>query len=151
MKSIIKQKVKGGYTVDISAFLPASVSHVRRDQPLQAGDVVDVSIEHIEGEKIVLSRKKFIEERSSDLLATLKSGDILDGEIVNKCDFGLFVNIGPFDILTHKNDHHPEKFFGYEVGDLVKIKILEIRDDKKVCGKLLNKILAAGERCENDS
>lgn len=144
MKCIVREKIKGGYRVSVSAFLPASESHYCRDNPLRVGDVIDASLTCTEDENIILSRKKFVDDVASVLLSTLKRGDLLDGEVVTKCDFGLFVNVGPFDILAHKNDHC-SKIFDNEVGDLVKIKVLDIRD-KKVSGKILNRILSAGER-----
>src|SRR5260221_1403166 len=112
---VIFGRVKGGFTVDLSgavAFLPGSQVDIRpvRDigpllgtqQPFQI-----LKMDRLRG-TIVLSRLAVLEEsraeQRSELVASLKEGQVLQGVVKNITDYGAFVDLGGVDGLLHVTD-----------------------------------------------
>src|ERR1700752_5242481 len=115
VEGVIFGRVKGGFTVDLNgavAFLPGSQVDIRpvRDvgplmgtpQPFQI-----LKMDRARG-NIVVSRRAVLEEsraeQRSELVASLKEGQILNGVVKNITDYGAFVDLGGVDGLLHVTD-----------------------------------------------
>ncbi|MDE2515615.1 MAG: S1 RNA-binding domain-containing protein, partial [Rhodospirillales bacterium] len=108
-------RVKGGFTVDLGgavAFLPGSQVDIRpvRDvgplmgtpQPFQI-----LKMDRARG-NIVVSRRAVMEESRaearSELVSSLREGQVLTGVVKNITDYGAFVDLGGVDGLLHVTD-----------------------------------------------
>ena len=145
IKGTVIESVKGGLIVDIGVrgFLPASLIDVRRVKELSAyvGEEIEAKILELDRQKnnIVLSRKAHLEEELSEerqgFLDDLQIGDVKDGKISSIVSFGAFVDIGGMDGLVHVSElswrhvENPNEIV--KVGDTVKVKVLEIDNDKE--------------------
>jgi len=108
-------RVKGGFTVDLNgavAFLPGSqvdIRPVRDVQPLM-GTPQPFQILKMDRSRgnIVVSRRAVLEEtraeQRSELVASLKEGQVLQGVVKNITDYGAFVDLGGVDGLLHVTD-----------------------------------------------
>src|SRR5690349_15183622 len=141
---VIFGRVKGGFTVDLDgavAFLPGSQVDVRpvRDvgplmnmpQPFQI-----LKMDRRRG-NIVVSRRAVLEEKRaeerSELVASLKEGQVLEGVVKNITDYGAFVDLGGVDGLLHVTDiawrrvSHPTEVLN--VSQTVTVQIIKINPD----------------------
>src|SRR5689334_5186064 len=132
-------RVKGGFTVDLDgavAFLPGSQVDIRpvrdigpllgSDQPFQI-----LKMDRSRG-NIVVSRRAVLEEsraeQRSELVASLKEGQILTGVVKNITDYGAFVDLGGVDGLLHVTDiawrriNHPSE--ALHIGQSVKVQVI---------------------------
>src|SRR6202790_4184684 len=109
---IIYGRVKGGFTVDLNgagAFLPGSQVDIRpvRDITPLLGTPQPFQILKMDRSRgnIVVSRRAVLEESRaearSELVASLKEGQILNGVVKNITDYGAFVDLGGVDGLLH--------------------------------------------------
>ncbi len=141
---VIFGRVKGGFTVDLSgavAFLPGSQVDIRpvRDinpllntpQPFQI-----LKMDRSRG-NIVVSRRAVLEESRaearSELVASLKEGQILQGVVKNITDYGAFVDLGGVDGLLHVTDiawrriNHPSE--ALHIGQTVKVQVIRFNSE----------------------
>jgi small subunit ribosomal protein S1 len=149
---------KGGLIVDVyglRGFVPASqISALRRIQAV--GDTPEqrwakminepISVRIIEVDK---SRRRLIcSERAADsesrqsikerVIEELEEGEVHTGRVTSLADFGAFVNINGADGLVHLSElswdriQHPKEIL--EVGQEVKVKVINIDRDKKRIG-----------------
>ena len=141
---IIFGRVKGGFTVDLSgavAFLPGSQVDIRpvRDvgplmgtpQPFQI-----LKMDRARG-NIVVSRRAVLEESRaearSELVASLREGQILTGVVKNITDYGAFVDLGGVDGLLHVTDiawrriNHPSE--ALNIGQTVKVQVIRFNPE----------------------
>ena len=87
--------------------------------------------------RISLGLKQCMENPWSALASKLKSGDVIDGEIRNITEFGLFVGISDqIDGMVHLSDLSwseagEEALKAYKKGDTVKVKVLEVDAEKE--------------------
>ena len=137
-------RVQGGFTVDLSgavAFLPGSQVDIRpvRDiapllgtpQPFQI-----LKMDRARG-NIVVSRRAVLEESRaearSELVASLKEGQILNGVVKNITDYGAFVDLGGVDGLLHVTDiawrriNHPSE--ALHIGQSVKVQVIRFNPE----------------------
>jgi small subunit ribosomal protein S1 len=137
-------RVKGGFTVDLSgavAFLPGSQVDIRpvRDigplmnspQPFQI-----LKMDRSRG-NIVVSRRAVLEEtraeQRSELIESLKEGQILEGVVKNITDYGAFVDLGGVDGLLHVTDiawkriNHPSE--ALHIGQTVKVQVIRFNPE----------------------
>ncbi len=137
-------RVKGGFTVDLSgaiAFLPGSQIDVRpvRDinplmstpQPFQI-----LKMDRRRG-NIVVSRRAVLEEsraeQSTELLAGLTEGQVIEGIVKNLTDYGAFVDLGGVDGLLHVTDlawrriNHPSEVL--TVGQTVNVQVIRFNTE----------------------
>jgi small subunit ribosomal protein S1 len=140
----VMRKVKGGLMVDIGmeAFLPGSQIDNKRIKNLDefVGNTYDFKILkiNIERKNIVVSRRELLEEerasKKSELLETIKEGDIKTGIVKNITDFGVFLDLDGLDGLLHITDmtwkriRHPSEMV--KLGDELEVMILSIDRDK---------------------
>jgi small subunit ribosomal protein S1 len=141
---VIFGRVKGGFTVDLSgavAFLPGSQVDIRpvRDvgplmgtpQPFQI-----LKMDRARG-NIVVSRRAVLEESRaearSELVASLKEGQVLQGVVKNLTDYGAFVDLGGVDGLLHVTDiawkriNHPSE--ALHIGQTVKVQVIRFNPE----------------------
>ncbi|MGH6879195.1 MAG: 30S ribosomal protein S1 [Rhizomicrobium sp.] len=141
---IIFGRVKGGFTVDLSgavAFLPGSQVDIRpvRDvgplmgtpQPFQI-----LKMDRARG-NIVVSRRAVMEESRaearSELVSSLREGQVLTGVVKNITDYGAFVDLGGVDGLLHVTDiawrriNHPSE--ALHIGQNVKVQVIRFNPE----------------------
>src|ERR1700722_16342429 len=137
-------RVKGGFTVDLSgavAFLPGSqvdIRPVRDIQPL-IGTPQPFQILKMDRSRgnIVVSRRAVLEESRaearSELVASLKEGQILAGVVKNITDYGAFVDLGGVDGLLHVTDiawrriNHP--YEALNIGQNVQVQVIRFNPE----------------------
>jgi small subunit ribosomal protein S1 len=104
----------------------------------KVGDVVKVKLKELdlEKKKIVLSYKDTQENPIEDFKKRYPINTVLEAKIVNKKEFGLFLNTGDseIDIFIHYKQldysESSDALNNYKKGDTVKFKIIDIKDDK---------------------
>src|SRR5262249_36859186 len=141
---VIFGRVKGGFTVDLSgavAFLPGSQVDIRpvRDvgplmgtpQPFQI-----LKMDRARG-NIVVSRRAVMEESRaearSELVSSLREGQVLSGVVKNITDYGAFVDLGGVDGLLHVTDiawrriNHPSE--ALSIGQSVQVQVIRFNPE----------------------
>jgi small subunit ribosomal protein S1 len=141
---VIFGRVKGGFTVDLSgavAFLPGSQVDIRpvRDITPLLGTPQPFQILKMDRSRgnIVVSRRAVLEESRaearSELVASLKEGQILTGVVKNITDYGAFVDLGGVDGLLHVTDiawrriNHPSE--ALHIGQTVKVQVIRFNPE----------------------
>ncbi|MGE0715318.1 MAG: 30S ribosomal protein S1 [Alphaproteobacteria bacterium] len=141
---VIFGRVKGGFTVDLSgavAFLPGSQVDIRpmRDVTPLMGTPQPFQILKMDRSRgnIVVSRRAVLEESRaearSELVASLKEGQILNGVVKNITDYGAFVDLGGVDGLLHVTDiawrriNHPSE--ALTIGQSVKVQVIRFNPE----------------------
>ena len=132
--------VKGGLILDIGlrGFLPASLVDLRRVKDLTAymGTRIEARVIEMDRNRnnVVLSRRVVLEEarkeERSEILAKLKPGMRLKGNVSSIVDFGAFVDLGGIDGLVHISElswnhvNHPSEVV--KVGQEVEVEVLDV-------------------------
>jgi small subunit ribosomal protein S1 len=141
---VIFGRVKGGFTVDLSgavAFLPGSQVDIRpvRDVGPLMGSPQPFQILKMDRSRgnIVVSRRAVLEESRaearSELVASLKEGQVLQGVVKNITDYGAFVDLGGVDGLLHVTDiawrriNHPSEALG--IGQNVTVQVIRFNPE----------------------
>ncbi|SNS57706.1 MULTISPECIES: 30S ribosomal protein S1 [unclassified Azospirillum] len=141
---IIFGRVKGGFTVDLNgavAFLPGSQVDIRpvRDISPLMGTPQPFQILKMDRSRgnIVVSRRAVLEESRaearSELVASLKEGQILQGVVKNITDYGAFVDLGGVDGLLHVTDiawrriNHPSE--ALQIGQTVTVQVIRFNSE----------------------
>jgi small subunit ribosomal protein S1 len=141
---IIFGRVKGGFTVDLNgavAFLPGSQVDIRpvRDVTPLLGTPQPFQILKMDRSRgnIVVSRRAVLEESRAEarteLVSSLKEGQILNGVVKNITDYGAFVDLGGVDGLLHVTDiawrrvNHPSE--ALQIGQTVKVQVIRFNPD----------------------
>ncbi len=143
VKATVSSRVKGGLSVRIgdrkggvTAFLPFSQIDLRpvRDPEALANQTIECAILKCNRrrENVVVSRRFLLEkemaEKRVNTLASLEEGQVIEGDVKNITDYGIFVDLGGIDGLLHITDmswgrvEHPSRLFN--VGDTIKVKVL---------------------------
>ena len=137
---IITDKVKGGFTVNVSsvrAFLPGSLVDVRpvKDMGYLEGKPIDFKVIKVDKKRnnAVVSRRAVVESDNSvereSVLSQMAEGAVMTGLVKNLTDYGAFVDLGGVDGLLHITDmawkrvKHPSELVS--VGDEIKVKVLK--------------------------
>ncbi len=106
----------------------------------KVGDEIDCVITEINKEKrrIAISHRLTLENPFEVFEKKFPVDTVVEGEIVNKNDYSLFVKIGDLDIDTflHCNDltylnNGEEELAKYKKGDKIKVKVLEIKTSEQ--------------------
>jgi len=144
VQGVIFGRVKGGFTVDLSgavAFLPGSQVDIRpvRDITPLLGSPQQFQILKMDRARgnIVVSRRAVLEEsraeQRSELVASLKEGQVLTGVVKNITDYGAFVDLGGVDGLLHVTDiawrriNHPSE--ALHIGQTVKVQVIRFNPE----------------------
>jgi small subunit ribosomal protein S1 len=142
----VTDRIKGGLRVDIAgiqAFLPGSQVDVRPVRNLDAYRNKDMEFLVLKVNKkrsnIVLSRKALLEAQTvKEKEATLKNleeGIIVEGQVKNITEYGIFIDLGGLDGLLHITDmswgriQNPSEIF--KVGDNIQVKVLKFDRDRE--------------------
>ncbi len=137
-------RVKGGFIVDLSgavAFLPGSQVDIRpvRDMGPLMNTPQPFQILKMDRSRnnIVVSRRAVLEETRaearSELIASLKEGQVLEGVVKNITDYGAFVDLGGVDGLLHVTDiswrriNHPSE--ALQIGETVKVQVIRFNPE----------------------
>jgi small subunit ribosomal protein S1 len=114
IKGTVKERVKGGLSVDVGvpAFLPGSQVDLRpvRDLDKFVGKTMNFHVLKYDRRRsnIVLSRRTILEQEreaeKKNTLERLKEGTIVEGIVKNITDYGIFVDLGGIDGLLHVTD-----------------------------------------------
>jgi len=143
---VISDKVKGGFTVDLSrirAFLPGSLVDVRpvRDTSYLEGKPLEFKIIKVDRKRnnVVVSRRAVVEVETSAereaLLESLTEGAVIKGLVKNLTDYGAFIDLGGIDGLLHITDmawkrvKHPSEVVN--IGDEVEVKVLKFDRERQ--------------------
>src|SRR5246127_9117 len=145
---VIFGRVMGGFTVDLNgavAFLPGSQVDIRpvRDIAPLLGSPQPFQILKMDRSRgnIVVSRRAVLEEsraeQRSELVASLKEGQILNGVVKNITDYGAFVELEPgVEGLVHvsemswtKKNVHPGKIVS--TSQEVEVMVLDVDANKR--------------------
>lgn len=151
----VKEANKGGLILDwqgISGFLPASqlsadnyprVADGDRDRILSAlGELVGQQLHVVmitadpKEQKLIFSEKSPQEqEEKEEKVNKYEVGDVVSGEVTGAVDFGVFVKIeSGLEGLVHISELDwglvEDTRTLYKVGDAVKVKVIEVKDDK---------------------
>src|SRR5689334_7254086 len=141
---VIFGRVKGGFTVDLNgavAFLPGSQVDIRpvRDITPLLGSPQPFQILKMDRSRgnIVVSRRAVLEETRqearSELVASLKEGQVLQGVVKNITDYGAFVDLGGIDGLLHVTDiswkrvNHPSEVLN--IGQTVDVQVIRFNPE----------------------
>jgi len=136
----VVEVVKGGLVVDVGlrGFVPASQIQLGYVEDLNQFLGQTLRLRMIDYDpskrKVVLSQKVILEEeraiKRTQLLETLKEGDVVTGTVRRMADFGAFVDIGGIDGLLHISDmaytriKHPSELL--TIGDEVEVQVLKL-------------------------
>ncbi len=143
---IIFGRVKGGFTVDLGgavAFLPGSQVDIRpvRDVSPLMGTPQPFQILKMDRSRgnIVVSRRAVLEESRqevrSEILGTLKEGQVLQGVVKNITDYGAFIDLGGVDGLLHVTDiswkrvSHPSEML--HVGQAIQVQVIRYNEENQ--------------------
>jgi len=146
LKGQVKERVKGGFRVDIdgfSTFLPGSQVGVDKvvDFDALVGKTLDLKPISVNEEKknVVVSRKVIIEEaerqKRREFFEKIKEGMIVEGVVKNITDYGVFVDLGGIDGFMHITDmswrrvNHPTDLV--KKGEKIKLVVVRISDENR--------------------
>ena len=110
--------------------------NVSAKKMLKIGDEIDCVITEIDKEKrrVAISHRLTKENPVETFEKRFPVGEIVEGEVVNKNDYSLFVKVGDLEIdaFLHCNDltylnNGEEELAKYNKGDKIKVKVLEIK------------------------
>lgn len=142
----VKEKVKGGlvaFVEGVRAFLPASQVDLKRTPELDeyVGQSFPVKIIELNRKKgrVILSRRAVVEEEQkslrANLLSQLKPDDVVEGQVVEVTEFGVFVALGGVDGLVHRSEitwgrfTHPKEVI--QKGQTVRAKVLSVDPERE--------------------
>ena len=103
---------------------------------LKIGDEIDCVITEIDKDKrrVAISHRLTKENPVEAFEKKFPVGEVVEGEVVNKNEYSLFVKVGDLEIdaFLHCNDltylnNGEEELAKYKKGDKIKVKVLEIK------------------------
>ncbi len=146
IKGYIKCRTKGGMIVDvfgIEAFLPGSQIDVKpiRDYDVFVGKTMEFQVVKINQEykNVVVSHKALIEAeleaQKQEIISKLQKGQVLEGQVKNITNYGVFIDLGGVDGLIHITDlswgrvSDPHEVV--ELDQKINVVILDFDEEKK--------------------
>lgn len=136
IRGYIKEKSKGGYIVNLGimdAFLPFKYSGLN-SQYVPNNENFEFEIIEKGNKKLTLSRLNIIEKEKDEYLENIKIGDLVEGTVSNKLDYGLIVDLEKIYALIHFSEiawDNELKLKNFKIGDKVKAKVIEIDKENK--------------------
>jgi len=125
-----------------SSELSWTKKNISAKKMFKVGDEIDCIITEIDKEKrrVAISHKLTLKNPFEVFEKKYPVGTIVEGEVVNKNEYSLFVNVEKLDIdaFLHCNDltylnNGEEELSKYKKGDKIKVKVLEIKsEDQKI-------------------
>lgn len=114
VKARCEKAIRGGIIVSlegVQGFLPNSLVDIKnvRDLDQFVGQVIDVKVIKMDEEEktILVSRKAMFtdnQESPQEILARIKEGAVVKGNVKNITEYGVFVDLGGVDGLLHITD-----------------------------------------------
>ena len=110
--------------------------NVSAKKMLKIGDEIDCVITEIDKDKrrVAISHRLTKENPVETFEKKFPVGEVVEGEVVNKNEYSLFVKVGDLEIdaFLHCNDltylnNGEEELAKYKKGDKIKVKVLEIK------------------------
>ena len=146
LEGVVKRRTKGGLIMEldgVEAFLPGSQIDVKpiRDFDIYVGRRMEVKVVKINSafDNVVVSHKvlieKDLEKQREAILNNLEKGQILEGNIKNMTNFGVFIDLGGVDGLLHITDiswgriGHPSEVL--QLDQKLNIVVLDFDEAKK--------------------
>ncbi len=151
----VKEANKGGlilYWQGIAGFLPASQLSAEHYPRVEDGDkeriyaelqkligqflnVIIITADQKEGKMIFSEKGPQEKEQKEEKVSRYVVGDIFNGEVTGTVDFGIFVKLEEnLEGLVHISELNwglvADTRALYKVGDKVRVKIIEVKDDK---------------------
>ena len=123
-----------------SSELSWTKKNISTKKMFKVGDVIDCVITEIDKEKrrVAISHKLAQENPFEIFEKKYPVGTLVEGEIVNKNDYSLFVKIEDLDIdaFLHCNDltylnNGEEELNKYKIRDKIKVKVIEIKSSEQ--------------------
>jgi len=123
-----------------SSELSWTKKNVSAKKMFKIGDEIECIITEIDKEKrrVAISHKLTQENPFKTFENKFSVGDIVEGEIINKNEYSLFVKINDLDIdaFLHSNDltylnNGEEELTKYKKGEKISVKVLEIKADEQ--------------------
>lgn len=143
IQGVVTHTVKGGLSVDIGipAFLPGSQVDIQRVTDFEhfVGQTITAEILKINKKRgnVIISRRKHLSEQRAEqrreAMQTLTDGQIIQGQVKNITNYGVFIDIGGIDGLLHITDmtwgriSHPSEVV--KIGDTITVKVISIDKD----------------------
>ena len=125
-----------------SSELSWSKKNASAKKMFKVGDIIDCVITEIDKEKrrVAISHRLTLDNPFELFEKKFPVGTIVDGQVVNKNEYSLFVKVEDIEIDTflHCNDltysnNGEEELNNYKKGDKIKVKVLEIKvSDQKI-------------------
>ena len=151
----VKEANKGGLIIEwqgIQGFLPASQLSAEHYPRVEYGDkdkilselndlvgktlsVIIITADQKEGKLIFSEKGPQEKEEKEEKVSKYEVGDIVDGEVTGAVDFGVFVKLEEgLEGLVHISELDwglvEDTRSLFKVGDRVKVKVIEVKDDK---------------------
>jgi small subunit ribosomal protein S1 len=125
-----------------SSELSWTKKNVSAKKMFKVGDEIDCVITEIDKDKrrVAISHRLTLENPFEQFEKKYPIDTVVEGEVVNKNDYSLFVKVGDLnvDAFLHCNDltyfnNGEEELAKYKKGDKIKVKVLEIKtEDQKI-------------------
>ena len=143
LEGMVVAVVKGGLRIDIggvSGFLPASQIRLEAGAPLESLVKTKLPLKVIDVDatrkRVVVSHRRALDDlrrtKRSQLLSSLKIGDVHEGTVVRLAPFGAFVDIGGVDGLVPMSELAFERVEKVSdvlaVGDTFPVAVLRIEE-----------------------
>ncbi|MEZ4623042.1 MAG: S1 RNA-binding domain-containing protein [Caldilineaceae bacterium] len=155
---------KGGLTVEfnhLKGFVPAShvidlprnLSEDQRRSEMEGfiGDELRLKVIEVDRRRRrlvmsqMLAEREYRGQRREEIFATLKVGDVIDGEVRNLRPFGAFIDIGGADGLLHVSEigwspvNHPRDVL--TVGDKIQVQVIRLDPAEQRIGLSRKRVL----------
>tara|TARA_B100001057_G_scaffold233871_1_gene234058 strand:- start:295 stop:2016 length:1722 start_codon:yes stop_codon:yes gene_type:complete len=123
-----------------SSELSWTKKNISAKKMFKVGDEIDCVITEIDKEKrrVAISYRLTKENPFETFEKKYEIGSVVEGEIVNKNEYSLFVKVGDLDVdaFLHCNDltylnNGEEELEKYKKGDKIKVKVLEIKSSEQ--------------------
>lgn len=128
---------------EVRVFIPASLvsdSYVTDLHEYKNQEITFIITEVNQKKNRIIGNRRILLEKEKNILQeetfnSLEEGSILEGEVKNITDYGIFVNISGVDGLVHISElswgrvKSPKDI--YKIGDAVKVKVLSVNKEKK--------------------
>ncbi|MBE6082034.1 MULTISPECIES: bifunctional 4-hydroxy-3-methylbut-2-enyl diphosphate reductase/30S ribosomal protein S1 [Tissierellales] len=145
IKGTVKRLTNFGAFVDLGGLdglihiSDLSWSHIKHpSEVVKEGDNVEAVILDFnkENNRISLGLKQIVPEPWKVFIDENKIGDIVEGEVVNLLDFGAFVRLkegvdGLIHVSQISNEHINKPSDVLKLGEIVKAKIMDIKEDER--------------------
>lgn len=146
VKGKILRRIRNGYLVDLGlrffkGILLSELSGLKPGEALEPEQEIEAYIDAIDikRRRVILDRERLVREKEEEEIRaffdSLRIGDKVKGKIKNITDFGVFVEVGPVDVLVRlpelswKRVKHPSEVFSE--GEEVELIITGIESEKK--------------------